>query len=269
MGKIDPKGLPRCAVKALDAMCAQQIAAEIYDRPRPTKPQIKAVEKWLKEVHSRGMLAIQPGRGGIALYSLTPPICTNSQTAAAIGDSEGGETDAPAVDAQREEFTLLHLIADIRAAAGDPTGRLMQDDLVQHIAAIVKERDDLRERLDAQIKQWQADTSSLLADRWAAMESRSKAINEANRLRAELATERQAREALQEQSDAVDVKDAAVGYFVCVPKRAPILRLKPESARSAALSAVRSGAARAEVLAVVPVGTARRGAEWQSTEAQK
>lgn len=40
-----------------------------------------------------------------------------------------------------------------------------------------------------------------------------------------------------------------------------------ESARSAALSAVRSGAARAEVLAVVPVGTARRGAEWQPTEA--
>ena len=183
------------------------------------------------------------------------------------GDSEGGETDAPAVDAQREEFTLLGLIADIRAAAGDPSGRLMQDELVQHIAGVVKERDDLRERLDAQIKQWQADTGRLAADLRAAMESRSQAINEADRLRAELATERQAREALQEQSDAVDVKDAAVGYLVRVPKRAPILRRKPESARSAALSAVRSGAARAEVLAVVPVGTARRGAEWQPTEA--
>ena len=185
----------------------------------------------------------------------------------AAGDSEGGETDAPAVDAQREEFTLLGLIADIRAAAGDPSGRLMQDELVQHIAGVVKERDDLRERLDAQIKQWQADTGRLAADLRAAMESRSQAINEADRLRAELATERQAREALQEQSDAVDVKDAAVGYLVRVPKRAPILRRKPESARSAALSAVRSGAARAEVLAVVPVGTARRGAEWQPTEA--
>ena len=183
------------------------------------------------------------------------------------GDSEGGETDAPAVDAQREEFTLLGLIADIRAAAGDPDGRLMQDELVQHIAGVVKERDDLRERLDAQIKQWQADTGRLAADLRAAMESRSQAINEADRLRAELATERQAREALQEQSDAVDVKDAAWGYLVRVPKRAPILRRKPESARDAALSAVRAGAARAEVLAVVPVGTARRGAEWQSTEA--
>lgn len=63
------------------------------------------------------------------------------------------------------------------------------------------------------------------------------------------------------------MKDAAVGYLVRVPKRAPILRRKPESARDAALSAVRAGAKRADVLAVVPVGTARRGAEWQSTEA--
>ena len=126
---------------------------------------------------------------------------------------------------------------------------------------------DLRERLDAQIEQWQADTGRLTADLQASMESRSHAINEAARLRAELATERQAREALQEQSDAVDVKDAAVSYLVRVPKRAPILRRKPESARDAALSAVRAGAKRADVLAVVPVGTARRGAEWQSTEA--
>ena len=44
-----------------------------------------------------------------------------------------------------------------------------------------------------------------------------------------------------------------------------MIRRKPEAARLAALGAVRAGAARAEVLAVVPVGTARRGAEWQST----
>ena len=176
------------------------------------------------------------------------------------GDSEGGETDAPAVDAQREEFTLLGLLADIRAAAGDPSGKLMQDELVQHIAGVVKERDLLKAENLAQM-------SRVIAELQALRTSRANAINEADRLRAELATERQAREALQEQSDAVDVKDAAVGYLVRVPKRAPILRRKPESARSAALSAVRAGASRAEVLAVVPVGTARRGAEWQSTEA--
>lgn len=106
--------------------------------------------------------------------------------------------------------------------------------------------------------------ASLTAELQALRTSSANAINEADRLRAELATERQAREALQEQGDdAVDVKDAAVGYLVRVPKRRPMMRTKPESARAAALSAVRSGAAHAEVLAVVPVGTARRGAEWR------
>ena len=85
-------------------------------------------------------------------------------------------------------------------------------------------------------------------------------INEADRLRSELATARVLIKAMQEHGN---VKDVAVGYLVRVPKRAPVLRRKPESARAAALSAVRAGAARAEVMAVVPVGTARRGAEWK------
>ena len=357
-------------VKALDAMCAQQIAAEIHSRPRPTKPQMKAVDKWLKELHACGMLTSQPGRGGVALYSLITPVCDlvqtegKSQTAAfaeriltpeaeaeredfeamygmlgncschisppcgscvhpgnprnqeedetarmAAGDSEGGETDAPAVDAQREEFTLLGLIADIRAAAGDPDGRLMQDELVQHIAGVVKERDDLRAPIHAQIEQWQTDTGALAkkAHRLAAdlkdmtrdrdllkaenlalktldgsmpgfgaehQEQRinslttdvintrnalTNAINEADRLRAELATERQAREALQEQSGVIQV----AGYIVRAAKRKPRTILDQDKAREAALSAIRAGAQRAEVFAIVPVGAARRGAEWR------
>ena len=280
-------------MKSDEALCVEEVARAILGGDKPTKAYIKDAAKLLKQLADLGMIEMEPRAGGVPFYRLI--------AAPAVGDSEGGETDAPAsgvcekclgsgflpkamsllelldakcpngckppIDAQRAEFSLLGLLADIRAAAGDPDGRLMQDELVQHIARVVKERDDLRERLDAQIKQWQADTGRLAADLRAAMESRSQAINEADRLRAELATERQAREALQEQSDAVDVKDAAVGYLVRVPKRAPILRRKPESARSAALSAVRAGASRAEVLAVVPVGTARRGAEWQSTEA--
>ena len=80
-----------------------------------------------------------------------------------------------------------------------------------------------------------------------------------------MAAERQAREALQEQSDAVDVKDAAVGYLIRVTKRKPRYVTQPERARDAALAAVRAGAGRAEVLAVVPVGVARRGAEWRGS----
>jgi hypothetical protein len=123
---------------------------------------------------------------------------------------------------------------------------------------------DLRNRLDALTQQWEADTGRITADLRAALESRSQVINEADRLRAELATERQAREALQEQ-DGVDVKDAAVGYLVRVTKRKPRYVTRPERARDAALAAVRAGAGRAEVLAVVPVGVARRGAEWRGS----
>ena len=101
-------------------------------------------------------------------------------------------------------------------------------------------------------------------NKWGALESRSQAINESDRLRNELATERQAREAQQEQ-DGVDVKDAAVGYLVRVTKRKPRYVTQPERARDAALAAVRAGAGRAEVLAVVPVGVARRGAEWRGS----
>lgn len=291
----DPEGL--LIVKDGEPLKAYQAEERILT------PEAEAErEDFEAEIADRGCTCFISPPCGYCTHPGNPRNQEEDETAwMAAGDSEGGETDAPAaindtpkfghglscgachdgcageqckverdsppVDAQREEFTLLGLIANIRAAAGDPNGRLMQDELVQHIAGVVKERDDLRERLHQQIEQWQTDTGRLAADLRAAMESRSQAINEADRLRAELATERQAREALQEQSDAVDVKDAAVGYLVRVPKRAPILRRNPESARSAALSAVRAGAARAEVLAVVPVGTARRGAEWKSTEA--
>ena len=203
----------------------------------------------------------ESGRDDSSLPTKTySPAVLQSMIADLSSDSEGGETDAPAVDAQREEFTLLGLIADIRAAAGDPDGRLMQDELVQHIAGVVKERDDLRARIHAQIEQWQTDTGRLTTDLRAAMESRSQAINEADRLRAELATERQAREALQEQSGVIH----AAGYIVRAAKRKPRTIIDHDKAREAALSAIRAGAQRAEVFAIVPVGAARRGAEWKS-----
>ena len=287
-------------LKADEALCVEEVARVILGGDKPTKACIKDVSRQLKKLADLGMIEMEPRAGGVPFYRLISatqtggiPLVEQKQEVAEsyravippppeydpasvafqpseptsemgiplscrgplcspgdhhplcrlyVGDSEGGETDAPAADAHREEFTLLGLIADIRAAAGDPTGRLMQDELVQHIAAVVKERDDLRERLDAQVKQWQAF---------------------AGRLNIELVTALRAREELQEQGNATDVTAAAVGYLVRVPKRAPLLRRKPESARSAALSAVRAGAARAEVLAVVPVGTARRGAEWR------
>jgi hypothetical protein len=37
---------------------------------------------------------------------------------------------------EQENTSLLNLLADIRLAAGDPTGKLMQDELVAHIAGL-------------------------------------------------------------------------------------------------------------------------------------
>ena len=321
-------------LKADDALCAEEIACAILGVDKPSKIDIKSVTKQLKQLADLGMIEMEPRAGGVPFYRLisappsvvthnphtgTPrnPLDIESDPAGLLivkdgeplkafvaGDSEGGETDAPAANAQREEFTLLGLIADIRAAAGDPTGKLMQDELVQHIAAVVKERDDLRERMEAIAEQLRAGTIpdlenvtgaedlaphvKTLCDALAAAESVATArvhtidglrlevadLREsldtqikqwqvfAGRLNTQLATEWRAREAQQEKGNATDVTAAAVGYLVRVPKRPPMIRRKPEAARLAALSAVRAGAARAEVLAVVPVGAARRGAEW-------
>ena len=56
----------------------------------------------------------------------------------------------------------------------------------------------------------------------------------------------------------------AAGYLVRASKRKLRTLLDKDKAREAALSSIRAGAQRAEVFALVPVGQARRGAEWRS-----
>lgn len=168
-----------------------------------------------------------------------------------LADTSGAEDLQPKVAALAGAYQMA--MADLRSHEACLEAK--DAELLAQAKVVI----DLRNRLDALTQQWEADTGRILR---AALESRSQVINEADRLRAELATERQARKALQEQ-DGVDVKDAAVGYLIRVTKRKPRYVTQPERARDAALAAVRAGAGRAEVLAVVPVGTARRGAEWR------
>lgn len=54
-------------------------------------------------------------------------------------------------DRSTDEHTLLGLLADIRAAAGDPQGRLMQAELVEHIRTL-KARVDQAEHLRAEVE---------------------------------------------------------------------------------------------------------------------
>lgn len=237
----------------------EEIAGKIRAKAKKAAEQVR-------ELHDLGMIQTTE-EAGQPVYKLVEPaaaapVCDLVQTEGesqaapmAISDSEGGEADAPAADAD-EFFTgpeSQYLAPeDCEMPPADPALLAAANRaLGEKLEAITAERDDLRARLDAVTQQSIADTDAL--------------TQQIEILRAALAEELQAREALQEQGDdAVDVKDAAVGYLVRVPKRRPMMRTKPESARAAALSAVRSGAARAEVLAVVPVGTARRGAEWRA-----
>ena len=90
------------------------------------------------------------------------------------------------------------------------------------------------------------------------------AINEADRLRAELAVERQACKTLQERSSTAPVR-AATSFIVRAAKRKPRTFSSIEKAREAAMAAIRAGAQRAEVCPMLPpVGVARKGAEWRA-----
>ena len=90
----------------------------------------------------------------------------------------------------------------------------------------------------------------------------SDALNEADRMRTELAIERQARAALQEQFNAA-LAPTPKGYVLKTPKRALRGFGKEAAAQSAAMAAARAGKV-SEVFALVPVGKAVRGAEWKA-----
>lgn len=80
-----------------------------------------------------------------------------------------------------------------------------------------------------------------------------------------LAAERDAlRAAAQEKSAriALDASAEIVGYLVAATKRKPRRIRSAVTAGIVAAKAVRGGAARADVFALTPVATARRGVEW-------
>lgn len=184
-----------------------------------------------------------------------------------------------AITAERDELSGLNtrlsglLDAISVAVRGEPAPLSLHSfhDLPDRVTAAINalkgamelaaESDDLRARLDA-AREWERLWEQKMKEA-TGEDGPDDVAAVVAKLRAELATERQAREALQEQADYF-AKYAPSGYLVCATKRKPRRINDGERAKFAALAAVRAGAARAEVLAVVPVGTARRGAEWRA-----
>ena len=57
---------------ATEPLCIDQIAGKIHGA-KPTKAQIKAIERELRELHKATLLESTPGRGGVPYYRLTTP----------------------------------------------------------------------------------------------------------------------------------------------------------------------------------------------------
>ena len=288
---------------ATDALSADQVAAML----KTTK---KAATAQLKELQGLGFLESELRKGGTRYFRLVVvteakpgiPVVADDGCGA-CGDacaSNGGDCrvkeESPPVpfDAkQDQEFSLLNVIADIRAAIGDPEGKIMLGDLAAHIQRDIGELieslgvekrvsgsaisavahicehlgcDDHNGHVPAlrAIDALRSQINSLTTDVTNTRRSLSDAVNEADRMRMELAIERLAREALQEQLNAAP-DQAPKGYVLKTPKRAMRSFGKEAAAQSAAMAAARAGKT-GEVFALVPVGKAVRGAEWRAAE---
>ena len=177
-------------------------------------------------------------------------------------------------DQQRAHLHLIGVLADIRAAVGDPEGKLMQDELVERVRAVY----DLGEAHKRACMKWEtammaavgedgindvvgkiADLQHKVSMQDAELFKQAAVVVD---LRAQLETLQ--REAMR-GATCLSGHDryTAAGYLVRASKRKPRTLLDKDKARDAALSSIRAGAQRAEVFALVPIGHARRGVEWR------
>ena len=178
-------------------------------------------------------------------------------------------------DQQRAHLHLIGVLADIRAAVGDPEGKLMQDELVERVRAVY----DLGEAHKRACMKWETammaavgedginDVVGKIADLQHKVSMQDAELFKQAALVVNLRSsiETMQREAMRGASPLSGIdRYTAAGYLVRASKRKPRTLLDKDKARDAALSSIRAGAQRAEVFALVPIGHARRGVEWRS-----
>jgi hypothetical protein len=178
-------------------------------------------------------------------------------------------------DQQRAHLHLIGVLADIRAAVGDPEGKLMQDELVERVRAVY----DLGEAHKRACLKWETammaavgedginDVVGKIADLQYKVSMQDAELFKQAGVVVDLRNQIESlqREAMRGASllSGID-RYTAAGYLVRASKRKLRTLLDKDKARDAALSSIRAGAQRAEVFALVPVGHARRGAEWRT-----
>lgn len=226
--------------------------------------------------------------GGLYGYTRLPP---------AGGDSEGGETDAQAAfpaglpaafippdaagqraispttpgmlterarlaDAEQRALLAAEMLAEQGRTVEtlEDMIRTASETLAPHVPGSLDTSDmDLQEIADRVV--------AGVADLTARLENKDAELSKAAAMIVALRNQLEAlqREAMR-GATCLSGQDryTAAGYLVRATKRKPRTLQAEDKAREAALGAIRAGAPRAEVFALVPVGHARRGVEWRS-----
>lgn len=265
-------------LKSDSALCVDEVARAIVGK-KPTKADIKPVAKLLKELADLGLIEMEPRAGGVPFYRLIvaseslPTKTYPPETLRAMIEEHEASDAGEAQWLAPEDYEMPPADPVLLAMANRELSEKIES--LEAQVAELQESVERERRIGGAINRDLAKLTELLgcdpcyngpgeaisaintlrADAEKARTALSHAINEADRLRREL-------------TDSSRVVDSAVGYLVKVQKRKPRYVTQPERARDAALAAVRAGAGRAEVLAVVPVGVARRGAEWRGSAPQ-
>lgn len=219
--------------------------------------------------HKPGYLLTDAGKAKLANAGAKPakaePAAATASAAKATEPQKADTSDDASAAA-----SLLGIIYEIRTAISDPTGKIMLGDLAATIASRELQRAALSAELgeaEAQIAQHHDALAQLLPPDWPIDPSDMTTDDIIKQLASVIVELRSRTERTVEsrlEAEAVDVIDAAKGYIVSASKRKPRRINRPEAARTAALAAVRNGAQRADVFALVPVGTAKRGAQWNA-----
>lgn len=196
--------------------------------------------------------------------------------AAARAEAEKRRADG----AEQDVASLLRIVADIRAAIGD-SGQIMLDELAAAVGGervkigdSVKDGVALYEHAIGEIHRHCADAGipvGTVHDRVAQLAAELADIRrDHDQALRDLDDARQRAADLQARLDGMVSptleSQAPAGYIMTAAKRKPARMRCPERARAAAESAIRAGAQRAEVFALVPIGMAVRGAEWRQPQ---
>lgn len=171
----------------------------------------------------------------------------------------------------QEYMGLQAVIADIRAAIGDKTGKIMLGELAAHIATLYRLGEAHREAcmtwersMMEAIGEDGTGSVATAIEKLKADLANAKAL--ADKLEHLLGSERTACAALREQLDGTVSPTlesiTPSGYLVRAPKRAHRIVTKQDRAQAHAMAAAANGSGRGEVFALIPIGVAKRGASW-------